>query len=39
MIHSKPQAILFDWDSTLAQTRATVVKALEQTLAHFHQEP
>ena len=39
MIHSKPQAILFDWDSTLAQTRATVVKALEQTLAHFHQAP
>ena len=39
MITIKPKAILFDWDSTLAQTKATVIKALEQTLAHFHQEP
>ena len=39
MITTKPKAILFDWDSTLAQTRETVIKALEQTLAHFHQKP
>lgn len=35
----KPKAILFDWDSTLAQTRATVMKALEQTLTHFNKGP
>ena len=39
MISTEPKAILFDWDSTLAQTRPTVIKALEQTLAHFHKAP
>ena len=39
MIKTKPKAVLFDWDSTLAQTRPTVIKALEQTLAHFHKAP
>lgn len=39
MITEKPKAILFDWDSTLAQTRPTVVKALEQTLTHFNKAP
>lgn len=34
-----PKAVIFDWDSTLAQTRATVVKALEQTLAKFNKAP
>ena len=35
----KPKAIIFDWDSTLAITRPTVIKALEQTLAHFNKAP
>lgn len=36
---SLPKAVIFDWDSTLAQTRFTVVKALEQTLAKFNKAP
>lgn len=35
----KPKAIIFDWDSTLAITRPTVIKALEQTLSRFNKEP
>lgn len=34
-----PKAIVFDWDSTLAQTRQTVVAALEQTLNHYNMPP
>ena len=39
MVLTLPKAIIFDWDSTLAQTRATVVEALEKTLRHYQKEP
>ena len=34
-----PKVIVFDWDSTLAQTRQTVVAALEQTLKYYNMPP
>jgi len=34
-----PQAILFDWDETLARTRNAVTEAIEYTLQKFGKEP
>ena len=34
-----PTAILFDWDNTLADTRAAVVDALEHILKKYGKEP
>ncbi len=34
-----PQAILFDWDETLAHTREAVSEAIEHTLQKYHKEP
>ncbi len=34
-----PNAIIFDWDNTLAQTRTAVVNALEHTLKQYQKAP
>lgn len=34
-----PQAILFDWDETLAHTREAVSEAIEHTLQKYNKEP
>lgn len=39
MTHPTPKAILFDWDGTLAETRAAVVCAMEYTLSQYKKEP
>ncbi len=36
---TKPKAILFDWDGTLAQTRNAVVEAIEKVLKAYNKEP
>jgi phosphoglycolate phosphatase len=36
---TKPKAILFDWDNTLADTWPTIHQAMSETFAAMGQEP
>ncbi|MFI3242404.1 MAG: HAD hydrolase-like protein [Alphaproteobacteria bacterium] len=36
---TKPKAVLFDWDNTLAQTRNAVVETIEKVLKAYNKEP